>query len=249
MKRNLNPCLLVSLIAGLGISASANATFGLGAGVGFGIEPYRNYDSSALPIPILYYDSDTFYYRGLTGGYHLYKDRINTLSFVAFYNPLQFKPEDAKDWSMKQLNKRKSSIMAGMKYQNQSRFGIVKLMMAADIIDNSNGVLADLSYGYRFNFGNASITPEIGSYWNSKKYNKYYFGIDGGEAQRSGLAHYSPGASWLPYVGLGYRHKVNNHITVALKGQVTKLSDEIKDSPMVSRSYQSSLFFGANYTF
>lgn len=75
------------LIASSTFAASAESNFSLGAGVGVVETPYKQYDNKAYPIPVITYESDDFWFRGLGGGYYLWKDQADQLSVFAAYSP------------------------------------------------------------------------------------------------------------------------------------------------------------------
>lgn len=233
----------------VGSIQAAGASFGIGAGIGASTDLYRDYDNKILPLPIVNYDSSTFYFRGLGGGYYLFKGPNDRLSVDLYYLPLQFKPSDANNWRMKQLDKRKSTAMAGVSYRHTESWGIIKASLSADILDNNEGFLGDIAYLYPLELNRTTITAGIGATWASEDYNRYYFGISGHESTRSGLARYKPDDSWSPYLEMNVNHNINSSWSVSLNGRVTRLSDEIKDSPMVDSDYLATGFVGVHYQF
>jgi outer membrane protein len=243
-----NKVALTAAVA-LGSIQAANASFGLGAGVGVSTELYRDYDRTILPIPLINYDSDNFYFRGLGGGYHLFKDAKDQLSLNAYYMPLEFKPGDTDYQPMKQLDKRKSSIMAGIVYRHTEQWGIIRTSLSADVLGHSDGILGDVAYLYPLEFNRITLSAGAGVTWASKQYNKYYFGVSGNESARSGLATYKPSDSWSPYLEMNVHHQIDANWSVNMNGRVTKLPDEVKDSPMIDTNYNSVLFVGMNYMF
>lgn len=77
-------------------------------------QPYKGYDSEAYLIPAVSYDGDSFWFRGLGGGYYLWNDAADTLSVMAYWSPMYFKPDDSNDHQLRRLDKRKSTMMAGV---------------------------------------------------------------------------------------------------------------------------------------
>ncbi len=106
--------LALSMLAALSVNtAYAESTLTLGAGVGVIDQPYKGYDSEAYLIPAVSYDGDSFWFRGLGGGYYLWNDAADTLSVMAYWSPMYFKPDDSNDHQLRRLDKRKSTMMAG----------------------------------------------------------------------------------------------------------------------------------------
>lgn len=244
----LRRTVITAMLALAGVH-SANASFGLGLGVGFSSELYHDYDRKILPMPLINYESNSFYFNGLGGGVYLLKDQQNELALNAYYLPMSFDPDDTDNRAMKLLDKRKSTMMAGIRYKHSADWGVIKAAFSADTLGNNEGLLADMSYSYPFHLNQFTISAGAGVLWASKKYNQYYFGVSNAESARSGLNSYKPGDSWSPYIEMTVHHKIDNNWSASLAGRITQLSDEVKDSPMVSRSYNSTMFVGVSYNF
>jgi outer membrane protein len=71
------------------------------------------------------YEGDNFWFRGLGGGYYLWNDNADKLSVMAYYDPMHFKPGDSDNNQLRRLDKRKSSMMAGLSYVHNSMVSCV----------------------------------------------------------------------------------------------------------------------------
>lgn len=237
------------LIASSTFAANAESTFSLGAGVGVVETPYKQYDKKVYPVPVITWESDSFWFRGLGGGYYLWNDDADQLSVMAYYSPWHFKPGDSDNSQLRQLDKRKSTLMAGLSYVHNTQYGFLRTSLAGDTLDNSNGIVWDLAWLYRYNAGALTVTPGIGVEWNSENQNEYYYGVSGSESRRSGLDSYDPNDSWNPYLELTVSYRLTDNLSVYGTGRYTHLSDEIKDSPMVDKSWAGLLSTGVTYRF
>ena len=94
------------LIATSANVAQAESNLTLGAGVGVVEHPYKDYDSDVYPVPVVTYESDNFWFRGLGGGYYLWNDDTDKLSVMAYWSPMYFKPGDSDDNRLRSLDKR-----------------------------------------------------------------------------------------------------------------------------------------------
>ena len=221
----------------------------LGASVIYSQSPYKSGQDRYYPVPIVNYDGDSFYLNTLQAGYYLWKDSQDQLSLTVLGSPQNYDPDDADDGDMKSLNKRHMTLMGGLSYRHTADWGIVRTTLAGDVLDNSNGIIWDLTYLYRFEFGQFSLTPGIGALWNSSNQNKYYYGISSAESDRSGLNRYDPDDSWSPYLELTGGWKFSDSWNATVSGRYVRLGDEIKDSPMVDKSFHVLLWSGISYTF
>lgn len=242
--------VLATLIASAVPFAQAENSLSLGAGVAVTESPYKDYDRDVLPIPVINYESDSFWFRGLGAGYYLWNDEADKLSITAYYQPLQFKPGDSDDVRLRSLDKRKSTLMAGLSYvHNTADYGFLRTTLAADTLNNSNGVVWDIAWLYRYISGNLVLTPGIGVQWNSEKQTDYYYGVSGREANRSGLPAYDADNSWSPYLELSAAYRLTDAWSLVGMARYNRLSDEITDSPMVDKSWSGLLSAGVTYRF
>ena len=112
--------VLIATSAGV---AHAEGKFSLGAGVGVVEHPYKDYDTDVYPVPVINYEGDNFWFRGLGGGYYLWNDATDKLSITAYWSPLYFKAKDSGDHQMRHLDDRKSTMMAGLSYAHFTQYG------------------------------------------------------------------------------------------------------------------------------
>ncbi|MGL4860593.1 MAG: MipA/OmpV family protein, partial [Enterobacteriaceae bacterium] len=83
----------------------------------------------------------------------------------------------------------------------------------------------------------------------SAKQNRYYYGVSGSEAQRSGLNRYRPSDSWSPYMQLTLDYGMTPALHAYFSGRYARLGRDITDSPMVDQTYTGSMVAGINYHF
>ncbi|ENL8183655.1 MipA/OmpV family protein [Salmonella enterica] len=229
--------------------AHAESNLTLGAGVGVVEHPYKDYDSDVYPIPVIAYESENFWFRGLGGGYYLWNDNADKLSIMAYWSPMYFKPGDSDDHQLRRLDRRKSTMMAGVSYAHHTQYGFLRTSLAGDTLDNSNGIVWDLAWLYRYTNGGLTLTPGIGVEWNSENQNDYYYGVSRKESSRSGLRGYNPNDSWNPYLELSANYNFAGNWSVYGTARYTRLSNEITDSPMVDKSWTGILSTGVTYRF
>ncbi|HGV2960745.1 TPA: MipA/OmpV family protein, partial [Escherichia coli] len=147
---------IVALFA-LPFMASATASeLSIGAGAAYNESPYRGYNENTKAIPLISYEGDTFYVRQTTLGFILSQSEKNELSLTASWMPLEFDPTDNDDYAMQQLDKRDSTAMAGVAWYHHERWGTVKASAAADVLDNSNGWVGELSVFHKMQIGRLS---------------------------------------------------------------------------------------------
>ncbi|MGY2950159.1 outer membrane scaffolding protein for murein synthesis (MipA/OmpV family) [Ewingella americana] len=137
--------LSIATAAVLFSHAAAAGTWSLGASALVDVNPYKGYDTKVLPVPIISYEGDDFYFHTLTAGYYLWKDDQNKLSLTGTYIPFGYKPGDSDDSQMKRLDKRRGTLMAGLAYSHIEEWGTIRTTFNGDVLDNSDGMVADLA--------------------------------------------------------------------------------------------------------
>jgi outer membrane protein len=238
----LLPCYLLN-------SQAFAAPLSLGASVLYAQSPYRGGQDRYIPLPVINYEGEDFWFRSLQGGYYLWKDPQNQLSLTLLGSPQEYKPSENDLGDMKGLDKRRMTLMGGATYRHVADWGIVRTSLLGDVLNNSNGMMWDLTYLYRFEMGDFSLTPGIGAIWNSANQIRYYYGVSGHESARTGISRYTPDDSWSPYVELNASYQISPQWNASLTGRYTRFDSEIKDSPMIDKSGQALIWTGISYTF
>lgn len=229
------------------VTAKAGGSVGLGAGVLS--SEYKQTDGIAVPVPIINYENDHFYLRGLMAGFKVYADKMHEISLTLSYLPQYYKASRSDSWSMRQLDDRHSTVLAGAAYRLKTPFGTARASVGGDILDHGGGFVGDLAYLYPFKVGPATLSPTVGGMWTSKDYNDYYYGISGKESRKSGLKKYRPDDAFSPFAGLDATMDFTENWSMFLNMRAVFLSDEITDSPMVSEEVKWAFSAGFSYNF
>lgn len=231
------------------IANASDKSWSLGASAAFELFPYKGTDSEVLPFPMVGYESEHFFVRGPAAGAYLWKGQQDQLSLNIFYSPLHFNPNKSDDRSMKALDKRHSTMMAGIAYRYSAGWGAIRTSFSSDVLDTSNGLYADAAYLYSIKINKLRLTPGIGVSWYNSDFNNYYYGITHNESRRSGLAQYDAKSSWSPYIELSAHYSFNDKWSAFASGRYIHLGNEVKDSPMVDNTYSAVIATGITYRF
>lgn len=223
--------------------------WGVGIGVAAQSRIYKEYDRRVSGVPVLSYEGDVFFIRGLAVGLNLYRESGHNIFADVHYEYLNFNPKDTNNLQLKELDRRKATAMAGIGYNYRDTWGVLYLRASADILGKSNGILVDAGYIYPFMLGRIRVVPRIGIEWASENHNNYYYGISEKESVRSGLPAYELSNDFSPYLDLSLQYAIDRDWGVFMRGRVNALSSDIKDSPMVDKSYGIALGMGVKYSF
>jgi len=63
------------------------------------------------------------------------------------------------------------------------------------------------------------------------------------------MDRYKADSDWNPYVELSVNYKLDKSWSIYGMGRYIRLGDEVKDSPMVDRTWTGVLLTGVNYSF
>ena len=240
---------MFSLTSLLVIGHVQASDWSVGAGVAAEQLAYRDYDTQFMPIPIVTYQGEHFFISGQGAGVNIINTDAHGLSFNIDYSSLSFKPSDSNDPTMKKLDKRRATAMAGIGYQYNTSWGTISSKAATDVLGYSDGILVDVGYQYLFQFGKLQLVPGAGMQWQSRSFNDYYFGVSKQESQRSGMSEYRAKSGVSSYLSLTSYYAVNDNWQLFLMGNYEQMSDAVKDSPMTDRDYTVTVAGGFLYQF
>jgi len=240
--------LLIAVALFTATSAMAD-DFSVGAGAVFNESPYMGHNENVSAVPLISYEGEHFYVRQTTAGWIVWKDGKNELSLTASWMPLHYDPDDNDDRAMSQLDERKSSAMLGGAYYRHESWGSLKVALAADAMDESGGVMGELSYFRPIRMERLTLTPSVGVFFHDESFNDYYYGVSEKESRRSGLQQYTAGETVTPYIGLAAKYQLTQNLYLNASAIYTVLPDEVKNSPMIDRDDSFALMTGLSWTF
>lgn len=229
--------------------------FGMGAIVND--SPYAGEGSRVMPIPLLSYNGERLYFRGLGAGWRI----VENESFeLAALGKLRFDGFDVDDLGRKELARngiddrlledRDKTFDVGLGMKWRGRAGELEVELLADATDTSSGQEASIQYGYPFKLGKGTLSPNVGVTWQSKDMANYYYGTLDAEAAR-GVVDYKPGAVTVPHVGVSYFRPLGEKWSVMAFFKYSSLPDEIKQSPFIELDTDgtASMFIGFSRAF
>jgi len=245
--------LLIATVAATPVLAEEDSMprWGLGAGAIASASPYAGRGTRYTPIPLITYDSERFFFRGITAGVHLYDNDLLSIDFLAEGN---FGGIDADDFGRRDLalngidrdllEDRDDSVDVGFEAQLQGRFGEFSLKVVADALDASGGYEASAEYGYPLEFGERlTVTPTIGVSWLSADTADYYYGTLDEEVAR-GVVSYRPGSATIPKIGLDLEYNFADKWLLLGNVTYTLLPSKVGDSPLLESDSATGVMIG-----
>lgn len=207
---------------------------------------YAGEGTEVQPIPLLTYEGERFYYRGIMAGWRAVARDAFELDVIG---KVRFDGFSADDLGRRELavngvdiallEDRDFAIDLGVAMKWSGDYGQIDLELLADATDTSGGQEATLKYGYPFQVGKGTLTPNIGATWRSKDNANYYYGTLDEEVAR-GVVNYKPGAVTIAQVGVDYFRPIGEKWAMIAFATYSRLPDEIKDSPLVEADTDST---------
>lgn len=199
-------------------------------------------------LPGAFYDNNRVYVRGAQAGAYLINDGTNQLSAYAQPAGSTFDPSDANG-ALAGLDKRKVSAAAGLSYQRVTPIGAFRGQVATDVLDESGGNMARLSYLARISADKLTIYPSIGFEYYDEDYNNYYYGVSEAESERTGIEPYTSNNSLNPYINISANYDFNDKWAGFANQSLSYLPNEQYESPLVNSHTQATTTLGLLYKF
>lgn len=221
-------------------SSTGPDKWAVGIGAAVIDSPYAGEGTRVRAFPLVSYDGERVFLRGISGGVHLYQSRQLTFDAILSARLYGFDIDDlghaellANGVDASLLSDRDDSLDAGFRATFGSTWGAISLEAVHDITDTSGGYEISLDYRYMWLFDRTALTASAGTSWMSSDLAGYYFGILDEEVAR-GVAAYSPGSALVPRIGLTLTHTISStqwQIFGSVEYQF--LPSEIRDSPLL----------------
>lgn len=200
-------------------------------------------------LPYLGYDDGRVYLQGTEGGLYVIQNQHHELKLKAYYLSDEFNASDAKTDALRRLSDRRGTLMAGLSYRYTGTWGALATALAADTLNNSQGVVANVAYFAQETRGKMTFVQEIGIDWSNAQQNRYYYGVSDNESQRSGVERYRPDSGYIPYASVAVDYLFTPHWESYAELTGKYLPSTLRNSPMVDKSIALALTVGVNYNF
>lgn len=229
-------------------TSSSQEKNGIGVALAYGQNIYKGVDNKFQPFPLLNVTYDDFFIKGFTAGYNAYQDDSVTFSFVV--QP-QFGGYNADD-SDELAGMSDTSYLVNTGVQAQYRLLPFSFTVAAlhDVTGRTGGNSASAKMAVMVPLDDQRfvLIPSVTATWIDSDITDYYYGVTSSEATSTRSA-YDPGTAVNFGYGLTMKYKMAENWGVTLGYVFTQYANDIADSPIVNRSYASTVFAGVSYLF
>ncbi len=210
----------------------------VGVGVTMTQSPYAGAGSSVSLLPLLNYEGQRLFVRGMTGGVHLYEQEGFALDVIVSG---RFDGIDAEDFGRDELasnginrdwlDDRDDGLDLGLQASWEGSAGQLRATAKGDISGTSDGYELSLEYGYPLQVAGVTVVPSVAVSYLSDKLGNYYYGTLGAEEAR-GVARYHPDSAVVPSVAVGIAKPLNDRWMLNAEAGYQWLPGNITDSPL-----------------
>lgn len=220
----------------------------VGVGLAYNQNIYVGVGNKIQAFPLLNLSYDDFFIKGFTAGYNAYEDASLSLAWVV--QPM-FGGYDADD-SDALAGMSDTSYLVNTGVQVQYRLMPFSVTLAAlhDVTGRSEGNSASAKFAAMVPLDDQRfvLIPSIALTWEDSDITDYYYGVTNKEATSTRPA-YNPGTAVNVGYGLTMKYQIAENWGATLGYVLTQYADDISDSPIVSRSYSSTVMTGISYIF
>jgi len=204
--------------------------------------PYAGEETRVRPFPLVSYEGERVFFRGISGGVHLYE--AGPVQLDAIFSP-RLDGFDSEDLGRSELlatgvdrdllSDRDDELDLGLRATFGSPFGLIAIEGVQDVTGTSEGYEIKLDYRYRWRFSSTALTASAGGSWLSADLANYYYGTLDEEVAR-GVVGYEPGSVFVPRVGVSVMQTLGESKWQLVGGiDYQVLPEELTDSPLVER--------------
>ncbi|WP_341920732.1 MipA/OmpV family protein [Hydrocarboniphaga effusa] len=220
--------------------ASPPRNWALGVGAALIDSPYAGEGSRLRPFPLVSYEGERVFLRGISAGVHLYDAPPFRLDALLSPRLGGFDIDDlgrsellANGVDPELLRNRDDALDAGFRASFGSTWGSIAIEAVHDVSGVHDGYELGLDYRYTWRLAQTAVTASAGAGALSSRLAGYYFGILDSEVAR-GVPAYSPGSAFVPRIGLTLMHAIgasNWQLLGSIEYQ--RLPDELRGSPLL----------------
>ncbi|TBR43196.1 MipA/OmpV family protein [Marinomonas agarivorans] len=226
------------------VTAQADSSYSMGI---LGIHSssiYKGVDSDSNVFPSISYDSDTFFFKELSFGYHVTEHFDVAIGHIDSH----FDPDDSDNSDIKMLDEREGGFVA----KAAVKFGIFSAEIKQDISGEHTGFSANAKIGVPLLFTDTFfLAGSIGYTYLSKKMSEHLYDVSAAESARvSGniSTHDSTSTSTRDF-GLRLIMPLSKQATIITILSHKEYDDEAISSPLVEDDSSNSIIFIASYKF
>ncbi|HLS83694.1 MAG TPA: MipA/OmpV family protein [Arenimonas sp.] len=208
-------------------------------------DPYLDMDRDPLLVPLLRFEGERAYLRGLRAGWRLVDTGDFELAGLAQARINGYQAKDSP--ALAGMADRDDSLDLGLAATWVTPIGGVELALLQDALDRSGGHEASLTWAVTFRRGGWGFLPALTLHWQDADLVDYYYGVRPGEAL-PGRPAYRGRAALVPELSLILERPLNPQWRLYARFGHRRYPDAIADSPIIERDHASSVMIGLGWS-
>lgn len=207
---------------------------------------YLDTDIDAIVAPSLSYDSETFFIKQRSVGYHF----NNHLDASIAYKDSFFEPDISNNTDMQQLDRRKGGLYA----KSNLQYSLFSASIEQDILGRHNGYTVQA--GIKLPLYLVLNTPfiiqgNLDYFYMDEKMSNYLYSVSSTESIRTSgrIKNYSIKNSTAIKYSLQAILALSNNFNITSILSHIRYDDKIKSSPIIEKNYNSSATIIVSYIF
>lgn len=247
----MRPALLAALVSCCSASVAAAAEdppprWTIGGMVIQRDAPYRDFDEGLWAVPMLRFEGERAYVRGLRGGVRLVQQDGFEFGPVL---QLRFDGYDADESDfLEGMEDRDFSIDAGLAAGYRvEKVGQFEASWVTDVLDRSDGSEFELGYTALFRAGGFTFVPNLSVKFQDEDVVDYYYGVRPDEATAARPA-YRGDSAVVPELSVTAMRELSPQWTLYARIGHAWLPSEITDSPIVDDDNRTVLGIGVGWS-
>jgi outer membrane protein len=212
--------------------------WGIAAGFRIARIPYPTAEKQVADfIPLMFYDGDIFFVRGLTGGIKLYNKDQWQFSLIGRYRYFDIPSEFQNLVRGSGLD-----VGAQLKYRITDEFESNLEIMT----DDNSRYYSSLDARYHWDHGSWDIFPYATLRYKSADFNDHYYGLDGFADPNDPTQSISNkiGSGFDLTLGSEIRYHVVSNFYLLGRAQITSLDSDTRDSLSIERGTYGEVYLG-----
>lgn len=225
--------------------AEESSKFSVGLASINGSSIYSNTKTSRIIMPSLSFETDKININVQNGfTYKIVNDQSTKFNVSLTPNFKPYSSNDSTDLIGMERNMYVDGLISVSK--ELSRGLSAKLVVGTELTGRFNGSTANMSLSQFIPINSVPVIFSFGSRWYDQKRANYLYGVYSTEA--TGLrANYELNSVFVPYISINTFYSISENTRFFAGLNANFLSNEISNSPIVSKKNQMSVIMGLTY--
>ena len=237
--------LSLTLLSAASFMASAN-DFYLGAGVLVLEQPYSQTDTQVIPLPYFAYYNDNWNIDPSQISYSI--ETISDIKFGLMVQPRYDGYSEDDSVIFKGMEDRDFALDAGIKLSYESAVGQFEVNVVTDVTGVHEGTEFKGQFSKNWFIENLVLIFRTGVSYKSSELVDYYYGVTVSEANNFRAAFVGEKATSV-FGAIQFAYPINDQWVLSGMAGYESFSDEIKNSPLLDKSYALTSYLAIAYKF